>query len=81
MSIWPAAHSCAQAAMLENSSDAADDNLEAVRRELGLTDGQMATLARNSFDACFASDEDKPAGKPRLTTTPRGTRRPPGRPR
>ena len=36
-----------------------DDNLEAVRRELGLTGAQMATLARNSFDACFAPDEAK----------------------
>lgn len=36
-----------------------DDNLEAVRRVLGLDDGQIATLARNSFDACFAPDADK----------------------
>jgi adenosine deaminase len=36
-----------------------DDNLEAVRRELGLDDGRIATLARNSFDACFAPDQDK----------------------
>ncbi len=36
-----------------------DDNLEAVRRELGLSDAQMATLARNSFDACFAPDDAK----------------------
>ncbi len=36
-----------------------DDNLEAVRRELGLTDAQLATLARNSFDACFAPEDAK----------------------
>jgi adenosine deaminase len=36
-----------------------DDNMEAVRRELGLGDEQLATLARNSFDACFAPDEAK----------------------
>ncbi len=36
-----------------------DDNLAAVRRELGLTDAQLATLARNSFDACFAPDDAK----------------------
>jgi adenosine deaminase len=36
-----------------------DDNLDAVRRVLGLGDEQIATLARNSFDACFAPDTDK----------------------
>jgi|SRR5450631_150796 adenosine deaminase len=36
-----------------------DDNLAAVRRELGLTDAHLATLACNSFDACFAHDADK----------------------
>lgn len=36
-----------------------DDNLEAVRRELGLGDRHIATLARNSFDACFAPDGEK----------------------
>jgi adenosine deaminase len=36
-----------------------DDNLVAVRRELGLNDGHIATLARNSFDACFAAEDDK----------------------
>jgi len=36
-----------------------DDNLDAVRRVLGLDDGQIARLARNSFDACFAPDADK----------------------
>ena len=34
-----------------------DDNLEAVRRELGLTDAQLATLARNSFEACFVPED------------------------
>ena len=34
-----------------------DDNLEAVRRELGLTDAQLATLARNSFDARFVPED------------------------
>ncbi len=36
-----------------------DDNLEAVRRELGLGDRHIATLARNSFDACFAPEDEK----------------------
>jgi len=36
-----------------------DDNLEAVRRELGLSDAQLATLARNSFDACFVPEVAK----------------------
>ncbi len=36
-----------------------DDNLAAVRREFGLDDEQLAGLARNSFDACFAPDADK----------------------
>jgi adenosine deaminase len=36
-----------------------DDNLAAVRREFGFDDEQLATLARNSFDACFAPEPDK----------------------
>jgi adenosine deaminase len=36
-----------------------DDNVAAVRRELGLGTGQLAVLARNSFDACFAPEADK----------------------
>ena len=36
-----------------------DDNVAAVRRELGLDDKQLATLAHNSFDACFAPEADK----------------------
>ena len=36
-----------------------DDNVAAVRRELGLDDKQFATLAHNSFDACFAPEADK----------------------
>jgi adenosine deaminase len=36
-----------------------DDNLAAVRREFGFGPGTLALLARNSFDACFAPDEDK----------------------
>jgi adenosine deaminase len=36
-----------------------DDNLAAVRRELGFGDEQLARLARNSFDACFAPESDK----------------------
>ncbi|HEY0716203.1 MAG TPA: adenosine deaminase [Streptosporangiaceae bacterium] len=36
-----------------------DDNVAAVRAELGLDDQQFATLARNSFDACFAPEADK----------------------
>jgi adenosine deaminase len=36
-----------------------DDNLAAVRRDLGLDDARLARLARNSFDACFAPQADK----------------------
>jgi adenosine deaminase len=36
-----------------------DDNLAAVRREFGFDDAQLAGLARNSFDACFAPAADK----------------------
>jgi adenine deaminase len=36
-----------------------DDNLAAVRRAFGYDDAQMAALARNSFDACFAPEADK----------------------
>ena len=38
-----------------------DDNLAAVRHAFGYDDGQMAALARNSFDACFAPEADKRA--------------------
>ena len=36
-----------------------DDNLAAVRSAFGWDDAALARLARNSFDACFASDADK----------------------
>jgi adenine deaminase len=36
-----------------------DDCLAAVRDAFGLPDEALAGLARNSFDACFASDADK----------------------
>ena len=36
-----------------------DDNLAAVRAAFGLDDAALAALARNSFDACFAPDDDK----------------------
>jgi len=36
-----------------------DDNLAAVRRAFGYGDAQLAALARNSFDACFAPEADK----------------------
>jgi adenosine deaminase len=36
-----------------------DDNLAAVQREFGFDDEQLAGLARNSFDACFAPEADK----------------------
>jgi len=36
-----------------------DDNLAAVRHAFGYDDAQMAALARNSFDACFAPEADK----------------------
>jgi adenosine deaminase len=36
-----------------------DDNLAAVREAFGFDDATLAMLARNSFDACFAPDDDK----------------------
>jgi adenosine deaminase len=36
-----------------------DDNFAAVREAFGLSDETLAALARNSFDACFATDQDK----------------------
>jgi adenosine deaminase len=36
-----------------------DDNLAAVRDAFGYGDAGLATLARNSFDACFAPEADK----------------------
>jgi adenosine deaminase len=47
-----------------NSDDPAyfgyvDDNMAAVQREFGFGDEQLARLARNSFDACFAPEADK----------------------
>ena len=36
-----------------------DDNLAAVRTAFSLDDAALAGLARNSFDACFAPDDDK----------------------
>ena len=36
-----------------------DDNLAAVQRAFGYGDAQLATLARNSFAACFAPEPDK----------------------
>ena len=36
-----------------------DDNLAALRGAFGYDDARLATLARNSFDACFAPDADK----------------------
>ena len=36
-----------------------DDNLAAVQDVFGYDDAQLAALARNSFDACFAAEADK----------------------
>jgi adenosine deaminase len=36
-----------------------DDNLAAVRAAFSFDDAALAGLARNSFDACFAPDDDK----------------------
>jgi adenine deaminase len=36
-----------------------DDNLAAVRAAFGYDDARLAALARNSFDACFASEAGK----------------------
>ena len=55
-------------AVTVNSDDPAyfggyvDDNLAALRSSLGMTDDDLATLARNSFRAAFTRDEDRAAG-------------------
>jgi adenosine deaminase len=36
-----------------------DDNLAALRAAFGYDDARLAALARDSFDACFASEADK----------------------
>ena len=36
-----------------------DANLAAVRAAFGFDDATLAVLARNSFEACFAPDDDK----------------------
>jgi adenosine deaminase len=36
-----------------------DDNLAALRDAFGYDDAELAVLARNSFDACFAPEADK----------------------
>jgi len=36
-----------------------DDNLDAVRTAFGYGDAELAVLARNSFEACFAPAADK----------------------
>lgn len=36
-----------------------DDNFAALRKQFDLTDAQLATLANNSFDACFAPAADR----------------------
>ena len=36
-----------------------DDNLAAVRAAFGWGDEQLARLAKNSFDACFAPEADQ----------------------
>ena len=36
-----------------------DDNFAAIQRDLGLSDGQLKQLALNSFDACFASADER----------------------
>ena len=45
-----------------------DDNLAAVRTRLGTDDAQLAALARNSFDACFAPEADTPGSGRRRST-------------
>ncbi len=56
-----------------------DDNVTAVRRELGLDDKQLAVLARNSFEACFAPAADKRRWKDEVDAA-LGPATPPGLP-
>ncbi len=44
-----------------------DDNFAALRSAVGLDDQQLATLAGNSFDACFAPAEQKARWKAEVT--------------
>jgi adenosine deaminase len=43
-----------------------DDNFAAARAEMGLSEEQLETLARNSFDACFASPQQRAQWKAEL---------------
>lgn len=44
-----------------------DDNFAALRSDLGLTEDQLKTLARNSFDASFAIEPQKSAWKAEIS--------------
>ncbi|GLY66674.1 adenosine deaminase [Amycolatopsis taiwanensis] len=46
-----------------------DDNFAALRGKLGLDEQQLATLAWNSFDACFASAEQKARWQAEVTAS------------
>jgi len=45
-----------------------DDNLAAVRAVFDFDDATLARLARNSFDATFAPDDDKDRWKAEVDT-------------
>jgi adenosine deaminase len=45
-----------------------DDNLAALRQAFGYGNAQLAALARNSFDACFAPEADKRRWKAEVDT-------------
>lgn len=45
-----------------------EDNYAAVRRHLGLDDEDLLTLARNSFDACFADETQRARWKAELAS-------------
>ena len=55
-----------------------DDNLAALRSAFGYDDPRLATLARNSFDACFAPEADKQRWKAEVDSW-LAARRVPGR--
>ena len=49
-----------------------DANFAAVRREMNVSDQQIVTLARNSFDACFTTEAQRSRWKAELETAAAG---------
>jgi adenosine deaminase len=55
-----------------------DDNFEAARGVMGLSEQQITTLARNSFDACFGTREQRVRWQAELAAWPPAAAQPDG---